>query len=186
MPTAFAHALVGATIARLGPRTRLAVPPAIVLAGLAAAPDLDVLAFSLGIPYQHPLGHRGLSHSLPFAACVALASVPVWRHWLGPDGGRWRTWALLTFLAVASHGFLDAFTDAGLGIGFFIPFESSRYFFPWRPVATSPLSIGAFFSSGAALTILASELFWIGLPTAAAVGALGLVRRLRGAGREAD
>ncbi len=46
------------------------------LASVAAVasmlPDLAVLAFRLGIPYPHPFGHRGASHSLAFAVLVAL------------------------------------------------------------------------------------------------------------------
>src|SRR3954462_8971017 len=40
---------------------------------LSLAPDLDVIAFRLGIPYSAPFGHRGAAHSL-FVA-LALASV---------------------------------------------------------------------------------------------------------------
>ena len=38
---------------------------------LTIAPDLDVLGLYAGIPYEHMLGHRGLSHSLLFAAFIA-------------------------------------------------------------------------------------------------------------------
>jgi hypothetical protein len=51
VPSAFAHALVGASLApALHRRSRPAWLP-VVLASLAAAPDLDVLAFRLGIPW---------------------------------------------------------------------------------------------------------------------------------------
>ena len=39
---------------------------------VAILPDADVIAFSLDIPYSHPLGHRGFSHSLLFALIVSL------------------------------------------------------------------------------------------------------------------
>lgn len=35
------------------------------------------------------------------------------------------------FLCLMSHRILDAFTNGGLEIGFFIPFDNARYFFPW-------------------------------------------------------
>lgn len=172
MPSAFAHAAVGASLACLLPRrVQLRWAPA-VLAAAAAAPDLDVLAFRLGIPYGHPLGHRGFSHSLCFAALVGLVSLPFWRRAV-PGSAGWV--ALLTGLAVASHGLLDAFTDAGLGIGLFIPFENGRHFAPWRPIATSPLFVGAFFSRRG-LEVLSSEAVWVGLPCVALVG---LVRAFR-------
>ena len=84
----------------------------------------------------------------------------------------------LLAVAAGSHGFLDAFTDGGLGIGFFIPFSSARYFFPWRPLATSPLSVSAFLG-GPALRILGNELLWIGLPITTALGVLYAVRAIR-------
>lgn len=71
---------------------------------------------------------------------------------------------LYLFLCTASHGVLDALTDGGLGIAFFSPFDLTRYFFPFRPVAVSPIGIGNFFSTDA-LRILASEITWIWLPT---------------------
>ena len=54
----------------------------IVLAIVCAAlPDLDVAGFAFGVRYADLLGHRGLSHSLPFAALVAAAAtVPFWRN----------------------------------------------------------------------------------------------------------
>jgi inner membrane protein len=43
------------------------------------------------------------------------------------------------------------------------PFDLSRYFFPFRPIQVSPLSIQAFLSARGA-SILASELLWVWLP----------------------
>ena len=85
--------------------------------------------------------------------------------------------AILT-LAAASHGFLDAFTDAGLGVGLFIPLSDARIFFPWRPLFTSPIGVDAFFS-GPALAILWNEMLWVWLPVLGLALAVGL-RRLRG------
>ena len=36
-------------------------------------PDAEVLAFSLGIPCAHPLGHRGATHSIAFAVFAGWA-----------------------------------------------------------------------------------------------------------------
>ena len=71
----------------------------------------------------------------------------------------------VTFVSVVSHGILDAATDAGLGIGFFIPFDNERYFLPFRPLETSAVDPGVFLAnSSRALDILANELLWVGLP----------------------
>lgn len=67
------------------------------------------------------------------------------------------------FLSTISHALLDAMTIGGLGVGFFIPFENTRYFFEWRPIQVSPIGIERFFSEWE-LRVVISELIWIGLP----------------------
>lgn len=178
MPTAFTHAFVGGTLAGLAPSSVPRARAVACLALLAAAPDLDVLAFGLGIPYAHPLGHRGLTHSLPFAVGAGLAAAAlIFPQALRDRRAFWRM-ASVTAAAIASHGLLDAFTDAGLGIGFWLPFSNERYFFPLRPLTTSSLGVGAFFS-GRAVAILANEILWIWLPVLAGLAALALGRRMR-------
>lgn len=176
MPSAFTHAFTGAAISLLAPREFRGPTLAVVLAGVAAMPDLDVVAFGFGIPYAHPLGHRGFSHSLTFACMVALVAAPVLAHRVATSLSHKLGLALVIALACASHGVLDALTDAGLGVGFFIPFNNARYFFPWRPVMTSPLQMRDFFA-GSGLAILQNELLWIWLPTSCVIAAILLVRR---------
>jgi inner membrane protein len=145
-------------------------------AACAALPDLDVIAFLLGIPYEAPLGHRGASHSLVFAALLAVlftAAVP--RAWRGELSAA--RMAVFLFLATASHGLLDALTDGGLGVAFFWPLDDSRYFLPWRPLEVSPIGVGAFLGARGA-AILANEMAWVWLPTALfAAACVGLRRR---------
>lgn len=193
MASAFTHALVGVALAAGAPRNTRDKKFIALLCAASVAPDLDVIAFALGIPYESPLGHRGLSHSIPFAVAVALGLLIVDRSQIGRVGGEllaagrrsarrsrstseqlWR--AGLTFVAVASHGVLDAATDGGLGVGFWIPFDGSRYFLPWRPIPVSPIDIGALFSARG-LEILAAEMRWIGAPTAALAAAVLYLRR---------
>ncbi len=174
MPSAFSHALVGAAIGSSVSRPRRTWV-LVLFAVLVAAPDLDVIGFRLGIPYAHPLGHRGLSHSLVFAAVLALVSYPLWRRII-PESAR--RMAVLTFFVVGSHGVLDTFTDAGHGIGLFIPIDDTRYFAPWRPILTSPLSVSAFFG-GSGLAVLANEAVYIGLPTACVFLVRSIVYRAR-------
>ena len=70
---------------------------------------------------------------------------------------------------------LDAFTDAGLGVGFLLPFEASRSFAPWRPLTTSPIGVDAFFG-GPVLAILANEALWVWLPLCVCLAGLALWR----------
>jgi len=179
MPSAFAHALVGSSLASLLPEGKQRIAAIALLGALAAAPDLDVIAFRFGIPYEHALGHRGFSHSLFFALLCGLASLPLWRRFLRRRAG---VAAALTFAAMASHGLLDTLTDAGFGVGLLLPFESTRYFAPWRPIETSPLSVYAFLN-GPGLGILANEIIWIGIPTACFLAA---ARSLRNRSSGAD
>ena len=97
---------------------------------------------------------------MPFAALVAVACVPLWRRALPEHSVRA---SALTFFVLASHGLLDTFTDAGLGIALWLPFDTSRVFAPWRPIETSPLSPAAFFGPRG-LAILRNEALLVGLP----------------------
>ena len=139
------------------------------------APDLDVLAFRFGIPYEHALGHRGLWHGIPFAALFAgvmrVLAVPRAR----PGVSRLATWTYL-FLATASHGLLDTFTNGGLGVALLCPFECSRHFAPFRPIEVSPLGVGAFLSARG-VEILLSELLWVWAPCALLAWACAQLRR---------
>jgi inner membrane protein len=164
MPSAFGHALIGSA---LGASFRARGAVIAAAAFCSAAPDLDVAAFRLGIPYAAPLGHRGAAHSLAFAVLLggaaALALRAVLRGAARPPLAS--TFALLA-IATASHGLFDALTDGGLGVAFFWPFDETRYFLPVRPIAVSPLAVGRFFSARGA-EVLASELRWLGLPALA-------------------
>lgn len=142
----------------------------------AVIPDLDVIGFRFGIRYGDFFGHRGFTHSLLFAALLAAVVVALcFRHKL-PAISPITLWTYL-FLAIASHGLLDAMTDGGLGVAFFSPFDDRRYFLPWRPIQVSPIGLGRFFTQRG-LSVLESEVLWIWLPAAVmAVSALILRRR---------
>lgn len=174
MPTIISHAVAGAALAAAFPR-RIVTPPLIVLGAVCSmAPDVDTIGFHFGIKYADALGHRGFSHSLLFAFILAtLALLAVFSRGR-PRAHAWILWAYL-FLATASHGFLDAFTNGGLGMAFFSPFDVTRYFFPFRPIAVSP--IGARFFSHRGLEVIGSEFKWVWLPSIAFALAACLVRR---------
>jgi len=125
-------------------------------------PDIDVIGFRFGIRYGDFWGHRGFTHSLLFAGMLAaLALVAGFPHALSGLNRGW-LW-LYFFLATASHGFLDAMTNGGLGVAFFSPFDNTRYFFPWHPIVVSPISLTGFFSARGT-AVLQNELIWIWIP----------------------
>jgi inner membrane protein len=141
------------------------VPTRVWVAGAVCSmvPDLDVIGFRLGVGYGDFWGHRGFSHSLLFAALLAGVGLLL----LFPNGASGMSRGYLfayLFLATASHGFLDALTNGGLGVAFFSPLDNTRYFLPWTPIRVSPIGISTFFSARG-LAVLRSELLWIWLPT---------------------
>ena len=173
MATVFSHAIAAVAFGAVCGRK---IPGRAIFYGAVSSmvPDLDVLGFGLGIRYADPFGHRGFTHSLCFAA-VWAALVTIVLFLKPTDRSRWPAIWLFLFLATASHGLLDALTDGGLGVAFFAPFDNARYFFPWNPIAVSP--IGARFFSPRGLAVLVSEALWIWLPSAAIAGAAILARR---------
>lgn len=164
MPTIITHALVGLTSAQAAPRTTRALPVIFVSVVVAMAPDLDVVSFSFGIPYEHPLGHRGIAHSISTA--IFLAAVLSWLPILYRRRPRLRVrLGVFSVFAAAgvSHGLLDALTNGGRGIGLLLPFSDDRFFFPHRPIEVSAIGLGSFLRSDFT-RVLASEVAWVWLP----------------------
>jgi inner membrane protein len=176
MPTIMSHSVAAAALAVAFPKH--AVPPRVILLGAACsiAPDVDVFGVRFGLQPGDLLDHRGITHSLLFA--VAIASVAFAAALLiAPLPGK-RFWAWMYLLiASASHGLLDAMTDrTGLGIPFFWPFDSTRYFFSFSPIAMSP--IGTHFFSERGLAVFLNEFRWIWIPSFLFVAVVLSCRRM--------
>jgi inner membrane protein len=172
MPTIFTHSAVPLAMA-LGAGDRI-VSRRMLVAGMALSilPDLDVIAFRFGVPYAAEFGHRGFSHSLFFAVATALcvtALCPSFR------ASFLRSFTFL-FLAVVSHGVLDACTDGGLGIAVLWPWSNRRFFVPVKFIEVSPITFCRFFSPRG-LAVLRSELATVWLPLMGLASVLALVRR---------
>jgi inner membrane protein len=181
VPTVFTHAIAAAAVAyaapvRHGPRSML-----VLAVASAVVPDLDIVAFDLGIAYEHVFGHRGFTHSVPFAVLWATAVVSCWPGI--PVNGRPGVWGVLA-TATLSHGLLDAMTNGGRGVGFWTPVVADRYFFPWRPLDVSPIGGGlltarALDGSYRWVGVLMSELTWVWMPALALVAMVAWHRRRR-------
>lgn len=192
MASLLTHAAVAVSLGQAAPRELRTSRKFWWMAVLCSmAPDADVIGFGLGIRYGDLWGHRGMTHSLLFAAVVAgflgiLNQKP--KHTTeslrrgeesgtgGQGLGQSAVLAILFFVITASHGVLDAMTNGGLGVAFFSPFDARRYFFPWTPIEVSPIGAGRFFSERG-LEVLWSEIVWIWGP-ALALGIL--LRAFRG------
>jgi inner membrane protein len=156
MASVFGHSIVGFTISKIidNRNSKLLLIAAIISTIL---PDLDVIGFKFGISYMHPLGHRGFTHSILFSFLWALLLMFV----LGKKNKL--IWFLVIFSSTLSHGLLDAMTSGGRGVGFLIPFNNNRFFFPFREIQVSPLGIERFFSEWG-FQVIISEIKYIFIP----------------------
>jgi len=157
LPTVFTHALVAGSLGQAGKpgwRSNWRFWYLAVLCSIL--PDVDIVGFKFGIRYGDLWGHRGMTHSLLFAAIVAV----IMAFRFGMPGRERRKLMLLLFIITASHGVLDAMTNGGLGVAFFSPFNTQRYFFPWTPIEVSPIGAGGFFSARGS-DVIWSEIVWI-------------------------
>jgi len=172
MCSVLTHPAVPIALATLLPQEALS--PTVLLAGVACSviPDLDVIGFKFGMTSDHLLGHRGLTHSIVFAAALGALLTYALFHHSHPD-----PWVVCFFLfaSTLSHPLLDMLTNGGRGVALFAPFSNVRYFFPCRPIEVSPVSVRRFFSRRGA-QIIRSELRWVWLP-AAVVVVLGMMLR---------
>jgi inner membrane protein len=174
MASAFTHAIAGLAIGTAFQGKQTPARYWVLGATFAALPDLDGVGFWLGVPYESTFGHRGFTHSLVFAAILAGLGLLAFRDRAFAIE-RGKIWTYL-FLATASHGVLDAMTTGGGGVAFFAPIVNERYFFPWRPILVSPMSIRRFFTARG-VAILASEFVYVWLPAAAFAATAYLVGR---------
>ena len=162
MPTVITHPVAAIALA---PWFRRHIPSraAVVGAICTIVPDGDVAAFGFGIPYAHPLGHRGFSHSILFALLLGAFVAVAFRTFAKRDAPVLSLFVYFT-VCTLSHGVLDAFTNGGKGVGFFIPFDNARYFFPVTPIRVSPIGVEGFVARG--VPVLVSEATWVWLPAA--------------------
>ncbi|MHC1724417.1 MAG: metal-dependent hydrolase [Syntrophobacteraceae bacterium] len=176
MPTAISHAIVGFAAAKAfapsdAPRGLL---PASV--ACAALPDLDVLTSWFGVANLDLFGHRGFSHSFFFAVINALLFTAILLRNSEFLSKKWLSCFIFLFLVTASHGLLDAMTNARLGVALLAPFDNSRFLFPWKPM--KPIGFAGFFTDRV-YGVLQLELLWIWLPSSMIVTASMLYRNTR-------
>jgi inner membrane protein len=159
VPTPISHAAVGFAIAawtqQRPPTRRLCL----VAAACAALPDIDFFGW--------PVAHRAITHSLAFAVVAAVAVTFIFFR--GPPWAEQRARiGLVLWLALLSHGFLDALSTYSFGVEFFAPFSQQRFRFPWTPLGDP---------NGTLARQLVQELFVVFLP---AVLLAWLAFRIRG------
>ena len=163
MASAFTHAFAAFAI---GKSTLKKYTTKIAILGMICAifPDIDVITFYFGIPYESFWGHRGFIHSIPFALILSLLVTTLFFRSEKSFSKSWNILVIYFFIATVSHGALDAITNGGLGVAFFSPFDNTRYFFPWHPVQVSPVNVHSFFSEWG-IRVLKSEFVFIWIPS---------------------
>jgi inner membrane protein len=172
MASLITHPVVPAVLALLVGRAVVSAPLLILGISFSMLPDLDSIAFRLGVPYGSPMGHRGFSHSIVAALLLSSAAVPLARALKA------RPFVVFWFLSLSmlSHGILDAFTrNATNGVALFWPLSSERILFSFRPIEASPISLQRFMSERG-LQVLWSEMVWVWIPLLA-IGLVGLLIR---------
>ena len=115
MASIFGHAIVGYTVSKIISNNNSKLLLVLAIAS-TILPDIDVLTFNFGIPYEAPFGHRGFTHSIFFAMLWATLIIFFFAKFNRV------IWWLVMFLSTISHGILDAMTSGGRGVGIFIPF----------------------------------------------------------------
>jgi inner membrane protein len=176
MPTILTHPVAALVLAPWWRRAGLDGRLLAVGALCTVVPDLDVIGRHLGVAADSALAHRGLTHSLAFAALLAAAlAFALRKAWTV------RPLAVFAFLfaCTASHGLLDMLTNGGPGVAALWPVSDARFFLPWRPIVVSPLDAARFVDKAARL--FASEARWVWAPglALAAVGFWLAPRRAR-------
>ena len=178
MASIFTHAIAAGALGAVKYPKREIIKYFLLGIFCASFPDVDVLAFKLGIPYEHPFGHRGFFHSLIFAYLQGLFIVRVFYADLTFASRQSMTIGFYFFCCGVSHSILDAMTNGGLGVAFLAPFDNTRYFLPWRPIQVSPLDVDSFFGEKG-INVLKSELYYVMIPSLLLVlGSFG-IRKLR-------
>ena len=179
MATVFTHAFVGLVTGRLLFPTLTSWKLTLFAIGCSALPDLDTGLHAYGVRYEDAWGHRGMMHSILFAVLVGLV-VTCWPFRREAPFLTRRWWALFAFFSAitASHGLIDMFTDGGLGIAILAPFDATRYFMPWRPLAVPDLGVAHLFTKYTG-HVLITELLWVWLPLTAIALPVSAVRRRR-------
>lgn len=176
MPSAFTHIFVAEALGKTRAVEKMSARFWVLAGVCSILPDIDIVGFYLGIKYGSMFGHRGFFHSLTFALIVSVVLVLLAYPAVLRYSKKWWSLVAFFFVVTASHGLLDSMTDKGLGVGFFIPFDNTRYFMPWRPVYASPMRIEKFFSHSG-LEVLLGEIVWIWLPMLSLYGIVHLCRK---------
>ena len=163
MPSIVTHAVVATIATKAFSKEKISLRLLSLAVICSVIPDADVIGFAYGIRYEDFLGHRGFFHSIVFSLILGTFLSLIFLRLFNPFSKQWFKYVLFLFVVGASHGILDTFTNGGLGIALFSPFDNTRYFSPWTPIVVSPIGVKSFLSIRGA-KVMISEIIFIWLP----------------------
>jgi len=176
MASAFSHAIASVALGKVYSGKKQPVKFWLLAAFCAVVPDADVIGFKFGIAYESLFGHRGFTHSIFFSLLLALIVVLLFYKEETTGSKRFYLLVFFFFCCTVSHPILDAMTTGGLGVAFFSPFSNERYFFAFRPIKVSPLTVQQFFGEWG-WRVIKSELVWVWLPSGVVIILAKIFRR---------
>ncbi len=176
MPTVIGHSLFAIGLFGFRPMEEKLLQTLLLSILCSCIPDIDVISFEFGIQYSSMLGHRGFTHSVLFACLMGVTVTYFFYPEFKDNPAGFLKLSCYFFMCTASHGLLDAMTNGGQGVGFFIPFTAERYFFPIRPLPVSPIRI-EFFYTAQGWQIIMAELKFIGILCLSLVAASIWIKR---------
>jgi inner membrane protein len=166
MPSPFSHAAASIALGKAYTGQKMPWHFWALSIACAVLADVDILGSHLGIGFWGMFGHRGITHSVIFAALLGLAATEFFSRTSDLEISK-KSLFLYFFIVAASHGILDALVDGVQGVAFLAPFDSIRYFLPWRPIHSSPIGMGFFSREGVA--VIMNEIRWVWIPSAAII-----------------
>jgi len=176
LPTPFGHIWAAIAISPLYYKKTAIVK--LLLLGMVCTviPDIDVIAFDFGIPYEHLFGHRGFTHSIFFSFLFGLFITFTFYPKERKNTKMFLALFIFFFLCTLSHALLDAMTSGGKGVAMFAPFYNERIFLPWRPIKVAPLSWNGLMSDRG-MRVLLSEFKVIWIPAILLTALLVILKR---------
>jgi inner membrane protein len=121
---------------------------ALLGAGVATIPDLDVVLLPFLDPIERLIMHRGYSHSIVFSILGALVLAYLFTKWKMTRAYSFSRLFVFSWLALITHMLLDTFTPYGTLL--FLPFSITRAGFDSinivDPFYTLPLLLGIGFT----------------------------------------
>jgi inner membrane protein len=121
------HIVLGAVIGEIVAGRKLGKKALVIGAVVNSLPDIDFVA-AFWLDTSREVGfHRGITHSISFAAVMAVLLAAIARRVFRSAGMTMRGWVFFLGLELFSHIFIDAFN--AYGTGWFEPFGHYRVCF---------------------------------------------------------